>query len=501
MIFALRFALVLRTTEISCTEVRFMGAVDLCSELQAAQFGDSRLNDRAVEIAGRLEQNPNVSIPTAMTTRKELEACYRFFDNVKVTPERILKSHVEATYQRMAETDFVLVVQDTSEIDLTRPNQQVKGAGPMDSESRRGAFFHPLVAFNYDAVALGIVGQKTYVRKALSTLTPAQKTDKRRKTPIQEKESIRWLEGLEMTNQAALACPETTCVCVGDSEADIYELFVAKSQCATPNLHILVRAGQNRNTTEKEDWKDKVRATKPIGEQTINIRARTAKIGEGKSARSRSRDARTAQIEIRKATVEVARPIHASSDLPRSVTVNVVLCEEVNVPAGEDPICWMLVTTLPIDTDEEVKRVIRSYCIRWQIEVFFKTLKSGCRIEHRRFEDIHRIKNCLAFYAIVAWRLMYICHMGRECPDVDCEIIFEPSEWKSVYAVLGIELPETGCPRLGDVVRAIARLGGFIDRPKNDPGTQTLWVGMQRCYDLSNAWNTFGPGAKKISPG
>lgn len=58
-----------------------------------------------------------------------------------------------------------------------------------------------------------------------------------------------------------------------------------------------------------------------------------------------------------------------------------------------------------------------------------------------------------------------------------------------------------GLPRLGDVVRAIARLGGFIDRPTNDPGTQTLWVGMQRTHDLSNAWNTFGPGAKKISVG
>jgi len=84
---------------------------------------------------------------------------------------------------------------------------------------------------------------------------------------------------------------------------------------------------------------------------------------------------------------------------------------------------------------------------------------------------------------------------------VDCEIIFEPSEWNIVYTVLGIELPETGCPRLGDVVRAIARLGGFVDRPKNDPGTQILWGGMQRCYDLSSAWNTFGLGAKKFSPG
>jgi len=88
--------------------------------------------------------------------------------------------------------------------------------------------------------------------------------------------------------------------------------------------------------------------------------------------------------------------------------------------------------------------------------------------------------------------------MGRECPEMDCEIIFEPSEWKSVYVTLGLPLPAEGCPKLNDLVRAIARLGGFVDRSKNQPGTQTLWVGLQRCYDLSNAWNAFGPGSKKI---
>mgnify|MGYP006358688991 FL=1 len=108
--------------------------------------------------------------------------------------------------------------------------------------------------------------------------------------------------------------------------------------------------------------------------------------------------------------------------------------------------------------------------------------------------------NCLALLSVVAWRLMYICHLGRECPDIDCEVIFEPSEWKSVYAILGKEIPSEGCPSLNEVIRCIARLGGFIDRPNNDPGTQSLWIGLQRAYDLSNAWDTFGPGSKKISP-
>lgn len=471
----------------------------MSEELRECEFGDARLTKRIQKIADALSRRPNTTIPTAMVTRSEYEACYRFFDNEKVTPAKILQPHINATYQRIRQLEVALIVQDTTELDLTRPKQQVEGAGPMDGESRRGAFYHPQVAFAPSGVSLGIVGEQSWTRDAISKAPKAEKDKKRKRLPIEEKESYRWIVGLKAVQAAAQACPETTCVCMGDSEADIYELFAAHADCQTPNLELLVRGGQNRNTTQKQDWVDVVRGMPKLGEQVVNIRARTAKVGTGKSARSRSRDARTAELEIRKATIQVCRPAHARSHLPATITLNAVLCEEVNPPEGEAPICWFLVTTLPIDTDEDVQRVIQYYCIRWQIEVFFRTLKSGCRVEYRRFEAIDRVLNCVALLSVVAWRLMYMCHLGRECPDIDCEVVFEPSEWKSVYAILGKEIPTEGCPTLNDVIRAIARLGGFIDRPKNDPGTQTLWIGLQRAYDLSNAWNAFGPGSKKIS--
>lgn len=476
-----------------------MSTCNLSDELRGCDFGDARLNKRACKVIDALGQRPNISIPAALTGRADIEACYRLMDNEDIKPDKVFQPHAEATYKRVELEDFVLVVQDTTELDLTRPKQQVQGAGPMDCESRRGAFFHPMVAFNYAGVALGIVGHKIWTRDALNKKSDKDKRKERRETPIEQKESVRWLEGLEAAKRTAQACPETICVCVGDSESDIYDLFVAHARCNTPNLQLLVRAGQDRNTTSKEDWKDEVSKTEKIGTQTVRIRAREAKVDVNPSSRTATREARTAELNIRKATIEVARPVHASTDLPKSVRLNVVLCEELNPPTGEEPICWLLVTTLPIETDEDVQRIIRSYCIRWQIEVFFRTLKSGCRIEYRRFEAIDRIFNCLAFLSIVAWRLMYICHLGRECPEIECEVIFEPSEWRSVYVTLGMKIPDEGCPSLNEVIRAIARLGGFMDRPKNEPGTQTLWVGLQRCYDLSNAWNAFGPGAKKIS--
>ncbi len=475
-----------------------MKVAELAEELSAGSFGDGRLNTRASKMANILGQFPNLSIPAALRSKAEIEGAYRFFNNERVTPDRILQPHIEATYKRIAAVDYVVLAQDTTELDLTRPMQQVAGAGPMDCETRRGAFFHPTIAFTSTGLSLGIVGQKSWTRQEISQASKGDKLTKRRQTPIEEKESYRWIEGVRCAERTAAACPNTTCVCVGDSESDIYEVFATALASEQKNLHLLVRAGQNRNTTEDQDWMDQVRQTPKIGERIVTVRVRIAKTTVSKSARSCSREARTAELEIRKATIELRRPIHGNKTLPASIRVNVVLCEEIKPPQGADPIRWMLVTTLPIATEAGIERVISTYCLRWQIEVYFRTLKSGCKIEHRRFETLDRVLNCLAFYSVIAWRVMYVCHLGRDCPELECEVLFEPSEWKSVYSVLKLEFPAQGCPPLKDVVRAIARLGGYINHPEHHPGTQTLWIGLQRTYDLSNAWETFGPGAQKI---
>ena len=173
--------------------------------------------------------------------------------------------------------------------------------------------------------------------------------------------------------------------------------------------------------------------------------------------------------------------------------MHVVLVEEVNPPDGCDAIQWLLVTTLPIDAPEQVKRIVQAYCTRWQIEIYFRTLKSGCRVEQRQFEELDRLMNCVAVYSIIAWRIMYLCRLGRECPDLNCKVVFEPCEWKSVYMALKHAEPPTDPPQLNDVIRMMASLGGYVERASTQPGPQSLWVGLQRVHDLSTAWNAFGP--------
>jgi len=468
-------------------------AVALVDEVRGAKFGDKRLDKRLGKVVDELGATPNLSIPAATQSRAEMEGAYRFFDNDKVSPDGILQSHFDATRERISQTEFVLLVQDTTELDLTRPRQQVKGAGPMESDTRRGAFFHPLMAFDLNGLPLGMVWQKNWAREKIETkLTKKKKAQKRKYIPIEEKESLRWIEGIRAARDVAQACPQTTCVCVGDSEADIYEMFSEPRSTNDADVHLLVRTCQTRSTIDQGNWLEKVRATRRLYECTVSVSSRIAKISATTSKRQQSRDARVAEVEIRATAVTLRPPTRHDRKLPE-VTVNVVLVEETNPPTGCEPIQWLLVTTLPIEDIEQVKVIVQSYCIRWQIEIYFRTIKSGCRIEERQFETLSRLLNCVAVYSIIAWRVMYLCRLGRECPDLDCEVVFETSEWKSVYAILKKKHPSSGPPRLNDVIRMIASLGGYVIRKSTEPGPQTLWIGLQRVHDLSTAWDTFGP--------
>ena len=184
---------------------------------------------------------------------------------------------------------------------------------------------------------------------------------------------------------------------------------------------------------------------------------------------------------MRAGRVRLKPPYRKDERLPE-VEINTVLVEEINPPEGEEPITWLLLTSLPVDTFEQACLVVEYYLCRWQIEIYFKVLKSGCKIEDRQFETSERIKPCIALYMIVAWRVLFVTMLGRECPDLPCTVLFEDDEWESVYM--------------------IASLGGYLNRKcDGPPGTKTMWVGLQRMVDFALAWKSFGPKQLGIGEG
>jgi len=469
-------------------------------EMASADFGDERLDARAVKVLSAMGGGPNLSIPAACGGHAEIQAAYRFFDNDKVTFQQVLAPHVERTLQRMREQETVLLVQDTSEINLTRPNEQVAGVGELD-HSRRGFLAHLMHAFTVTGVPLGTVSAEVINRvDGVSHAPAAQKERQRTQTPIEQKESMRWLTGLRCGREVGQAMPQVRCVCMADSEADIYEWFAEPRGDSAAQVDWLIRACQDRALQAKENGRhqrlrEEVLSTPVLYELQVQLRERRAKTSVEDRARRCARDAREAQVEVRAAKVTLRAPSRGDRCLP-PVTVNVVLVSEPNPPAGEKAVEWILVTTLPIDTPEQVRTVVEYYCVRWSIEILFRTLKSGCRIERRRFEDVERVLPCLAVCLIVAWRTLFLCRMGRECPDMDCETVFEPSEWKAVWVAVHRKKPPKKRPRLREMVHLMARLGGYVEHPGNEPGPQTTWIGLQRMRDLAWGWETFGPEAK-----
>ena len=480
------------------------------NEMKNVDLKDKRLNIRLAEVLSQLGGLPTASIPAACGGYAETAAAYRLFDNDKVRFDNVLQPHIEATRRRMSQQEVVILPQDTTEIVLTRPEKQVVGAGPLDGGARYGVFLHLLHAFTPDGTSLGTVHAAVWTRQD-APVVAAERSARRKQMPIEAKESHRWIEGLRQARAEARLAPNTHFVCVADSEADIYELL-AEAQGEPRELDWIVRACQNR-ALEGNDAKDTenaelaVAATSHLREQvlmqevlftqTIKVRGRKAKVSCEDRGRRQPRRSRTTEVEVRTARVTLRPPWRPDRKLPE-VTVNVVLVREINPPADDVPVEWMLLTSLPIDDAEQVRQVIQYYCVRWMIEIVFRTLKSGCRVERRRFEHVDRFLPCLGVYLIVTWRTLYVCRLGRAFPEISCEALFEPAEWKSAYRVVRRKPSPPEPPSLSAMVRMVAQLGGYVNRKRDgEPGPQTVWLGLQRLHDIALCWRLFGPEATR----
>jgi hypothetical protein len=337
-------------------------------EVAAANLGDTRLDDRLAMILSDLGNRPNLSIPAACRGRAEMEAAYRFFDNDKVIFEKVLEPHIARTRQRISEQKMVLLVQDSSEMDVTRPEQEVKGVGTLDG-TRSGFLLHEMQAFTPDGTPLGTVWAEILNRtEGVSHTSAAEKQRQCKLTPIEEKESVRWLTGLCQARALAQGRPGTQFVCVGDSESDIYEVL-AEPRGERP-VDWLVRACRDRALQdESQHLRDCVLANPVLYEVELLIRGRRAKTAAEDRARRQNRETREAKVEVRAARVTLRPPHRPDRKLP-PVTVNVVLVCEMNPPPGETAVEWILVTTLPINTPEQVRTIVEYYCVRWCIEVY-----------------------------------------------------------------------------------------------------------------------------------
>jgi hypothetical protein len=305
---------------------------------------------------------------------------------------------------------------------------------------------------------------------------PAHQPGELQKLPIEEKESYRWLEAFEQT--LALAPSEVQVLTVCDREADIYEMFaLAQAKQAA----LLVRAAKNRRLAESEQDKlwAKVEQQPVAGQLTVRITG------------NQQQQAREAQVSVRFTPVRLNPPWRPQGKKLPVVALYAVLVREDNPPDDvAEPIEWLLLINLQVDDLVDAVQVIEWYCGRWQIEVYHKVIKSGCRVADCRLQTADRLQNYIALMSVIAWRLHWLTFINRADPDLPCTVALSPVEWQALYMRIQrtTSLPESP-PTVRQAIRWIAQLGGFLGRKRDgEPGITVIWRGWQRLQDIAATW-------------
>ncbi len=438
-----------------------------------ASLGDTRLVQRLISLGRDRYAHPQANIPQTCGSRSKTKAAYRFFDHERATLQNLLAPHIEATTKRVGKERVVLAIQDTTSLNYST-HPATENLGPITNipAGVAGLMLHGTLAVNTEGTPLGLLAAQCWARD------PAAygKKAKRHQLPIEEKESNKWLTSFKAATATAAACPDTTVVSVGDREADIYELFALAAQTPKAPL-LLVRAQHDRKLLKEQGRLSEYLSEIPeAGIQEIIV------------PRKGDRQARTAQLSIRYSQVVLAPPTGKNGRTPLSIWA--ILAEEQGPPEGITPLRWLLLTTAPTESFAKACEHLSWYGQRWTIEVFHRTLKSGCRIENRQLGSANRLEACLAIDLVVAWRIHHLTKLGRETPDVPCSIYFEEAEWKALATFVTKKATDTEKPpTLREAIRMVAMLGGFLARKGDgEPGTQSLWLGLQRLDDITEMW-------------
>ncbi len=443
-------------------------------EFGQVDLGDKRLNRRLKKMAQMRVEQPNGSIPQNSGGKAESKAAYRFYDNEEIEPELIQAGHVQATVKRLKGHGVILAVQDTSELNYTA-HPGVKGLGYLSNEEQHGMYVHTTLAVTPQRVPLGLIAQQVWIRP----LEEFGKQAQRKALPVEEKESQKWLRSLKACAQVQPELGETRLIGVGDSEADVYELF---SLARELKQDILIRACQDRRLAEGED---KIWAH--LEKQTL------AGTLEVEVKREAGRPARQAQVALRFARVNLRPPDRKAPTKLPEIYLWAVLAQEQDPPEGEEPIHWLLLTTVAVENFADAGERVAWYTCRWVIEMYHRVLKSGCRVEQRQFDDYPNLRRYLALDAIVAWQLLHLTLVCRDTPDLPCSLVLETYQWQALYCYIHkITTPPNTPPSLKEAVFAIAGLGGFLGRKRDGfPGTKTLWLGLHRLKDIADAYLLF----------
>ena len=439
------------------------------SEYGKIEIGDKTLSERVEKTLDQLSSNPTASISAACQNPHQAKAVYRLLSNEKFTAEAVIAASRKETAAKIKESGMrvVLLPQDTTSINYGGL-KETEGLGITNGyKNSRGILLHSSIAVSEEGQILGLLSEKAWVRPA----EELGKRTERRKKPVEEKESNKWLETLDKTDTFS-ELNDVKFIHICDREGDLYELF-AKAE--SDGKTYLCRRCRNRVIEAEACEIDINRYLSNLtksGELTVKVPRDS----------HTNRELRTAKLELKYGKANMKKPVGCKQAKPiaKYVEVTLISAKEIDPPVGAKEINWELVTNDVVETFEDAVKCVNRYTQRWKIEIFHNVLKSGCAIEKLQASTAGKLIKLIALYSVISLRIMILTYLARTLPNDSCEAGFAADEWKILYKVTKKTktLPDKP-PTMLEAVIMLSKLGGFLARKSDGfPGVKVIWRGI-----------------------
>ena len=444
-------------------------------------FKDRRLDERFNNICTNLASSLGQTVSEATQTWGATKAVYRFWDNPKVTPERIRTSHQEVIEKKLKDNgniNIVLQLSDSTEADFTGTRCS-KFLGPLSFIKQRGLILHNSLLVSNTGSPIGVLSQSFTHRKDENF---GKKRERIRNNP-KTKESYRWLVHF---NKGLLFCkkhPNLQLIYVADREGD-NQLILSKSR--PKNMNFIIRSNYDRMvSSSKSKLSTCIASEAAAGCYSVDV------------IHSKTRKLRNAHIECRFMPIDLAK----TSSLKDNLHLFVVDVREINEDVEQsERIHWRILTSIPIISLADAIQIVDYYRLRWIIERFHFMLKTGgANIEKLQLGTKKRLENAIVTYSIAVMDAMSLRYWAQSQPDENAfNLGVTPLEWKVLYAYatkrinLKLQLEPESPPTISQYCVILGQITGFSPSKRQPiPGIKIITRSLEKLKTLVDAYQVF----------
>ena len=378
----------------------------------------------------------------------------------------MIAPHYQETVKRILDSDaeYILAIQDQMRLNFTKHKAKTElgSIGKSGKTTQYGLIQHSVLSVTERNEPLGLLDVSYFDYDDMDTSTS------RDKRAIEHKANKFWIDALKNMRER-LGDTQKKIITVADREGDFYEFL---HYLISANEDFVIRSQHNRILGDV--YKEK-------GEKLLDILSESPVLGsmQVEIQDVKSREIKEITLFLKATPITVPIPKKMSEDSIKNNGYTSITLNAVHAYDGEHE--WILLTQLPIDTLEQIKKIVTLYKSRWHIEDYHKVLKTGYQVDEIYLHTSKEaIKNLLILSSISACRLYWLIYIGRTEATIKADELFEEFEWKAIYVYFNEPIPNE-CPTVSELMLKIARLGGYKDNKwSNPPGIKTIWLGYQQ---------------------